>query len=97
MAGNAAVINTIALGILTLQQHPDQLAELIAHPELAPQVVNEICRYQTASALNCRRVASSLTDVVVGGQVSVFLASTSNFDKRIVLFVRVFGKLDIGD
>lgn len=67
VAGNAAVINSIALGILTLQQHPDQLAELIANPGLAPQVVDEIFRYQTTSALNCRRVA--LKDVVIGGQV----------------------------
>ncbi|KAG4034201.1 hypothetical protein MFRU_003g01740 [Monilinia fructicola] len=66
VAGNAAVINSIALGILTLQQHPDQLAELIANPGLAPQVVDEIFRYQTTSALNCRRVA--LKDVVIGGQ-----------------------------
>ncbi|QSZ30677.1 hypothetical protein DSL72_000235, partial [Monilinia vaccinii-corymbosi] len=66
VAGNAAVTNTIALGILTLQQHPDQRAELIAHPGLAPQVVDEICRYQTTSALNCRRVA--LKDVMVRGQ-----------------------------
>lgn len=66
VAGNAAVINTIALGILTLQQHPSQLSELIANPDLAPQVVNEICRYHTASALNCRRVA--LKDMKIGGQ-----------------------------
>ncbi|RAL67656.1 hypothetical protein DID88_008403 [Monilinia fructigena] len=66
VAGNAAVINTIALGILTLQQHPDQLAELIANPGLAPQVVDEIIRYQTTNALNCRRVA--LKNVVIGGQ-----------------------------
>ncbi|KAF7874887.1 hypothetical protein EAF04_002061 [Stromatinia cepivora] len=66
VAGNAAIINTIALGILTLQQHPAQLSELIANPDLAPQVVNEICRYYTASALNCRRVA--LKDMKVGGQ-----------------------------
>ncbi|KAI9646575.1 hypothetical protein NHQ30_004570 [Ciborinia camelliae] len=43
VAGNAAIINTIALGILTLQQHPTQLSELIATPHLAPQVVDEIC------------------------------------------------------
>ncbi|PQE12118.1 Cytochrome P450 55A2 protein [Rutstroemia sp. NJR-2017a BVV2] len=65
VAGNAAVINSIALGVLTLHQHPSQLEELKNDPSLAPQVVDEIFRYQTASALNCRRVA--VRDVEVGG------------------------------
>ncbi|KAM3080877.1 hypothetical protein ACMFMF_002794 [Clarireedia jacksonii] len=65
VAGNAAVVNTIALGVLTLHQHPSQLEELKNDPSLAPKVVDEIFRYQTTSALNCRRVA--VRDVEVGG------------------------------
>ena len=51
-AGNAALINSIGLGVLTLLQHPEQLKAFKQDPGLAPQVVNEISRYHTASALN---------------------------------------------
>lgn len=66
VAGNAALINSIALGVLTLQQHPAQLDELKKDPSLAPKAVNEILRYHTASALNSRRVAKE--DIKIGGQ-----------------------------
>lgn len=54
-AGNAAITNSIALGVITLLQHPDQLRRLIDYPSTAPQVVNELLRYNTASAFNTRR------------------------------------------
>ena len=66
-AGNAALINTIALGTMTLLQHPDQLEAFKREPEkLASRVVNEITRFHTASALNCRRVAKE--DMRIGDQ-----------------------------
>ncbi|KAJ9618995.1 hypothetical protein H2203_008811 [Taxawa tesnikishii (nom. ined.)] len=65
-AGNAALINSIGLGVLTLLQHPDQLEELKRDPNLAPAVVNEVLRFHTASALNSRRVAKE--DMTIGGQ-----------------------------
>ncbi|KAK8085411.1 cytochrome P450 monooxygenase 55A1 [Apiospora hydei] len=67
-AGNAALINSIALGVLTLLQHPDQLADFKKRPEeLAPQLVTEITRYHTASGLNSRRAVKE--DLVIGGQL----------------------------
>ncbi|KAK7991445.1 hypothetical protein PG996_013503 [Apiospora saccharicola] len=67
-AGNAALINSIALGLLTLLQHPDQLADLKKQPEkLAAQVVNEVTRYYTASGLNSRRAVKE--DLMIGGQL----------------------------
>jgi nitric oxide reductase len=65
-AGNAALINSIGLGTLTLLEHPDQLSEFRKSPQLAPKVVYEVCRYHTASALNCRRAVK--TDMKLGGQ-----------------------------
>ncbi|GAD92394.1 predicted protein [Paecilomyces variotii No. 5] len=67
VAGNATMVNMIALGIVTLFQHPDQLAELKANPSLAPAFVEELCRYHTASALAMKRTAK--VDVDIGGKL----------------------------
>lgn len=42
VAGNATMVNMIALGVVTLFQHPDQLAQLKADPSLAPEFVEEL-------------------------------------------------------
>lgn len=66
-AGNAALLNSIGLGTLTLLEHPDQLEAFKQKPdELASKVVNEITRYHTTSALNSRRAVKEDTDL--GGQ-----------------------------
>ncbi|KAH8899964.1 cytochrome P450 [Thozetella sp. PMI_491] len=67
VAGNATMVNMIVLGIVTLFQHPDQLAELKADSSLAPAFVEELCRYHTGSALALKRTAK--VDVVIGGQL----------------------------
>lgn len=67
VAGNATMINMIALGVATLFQHPDQLAEFKADPKKwSPAFVEELCRYHTASAMAIRRVAKE--DVEIGHQ-----------------------------
>jgi nitric oxide reductase len=66
-AGNAALISSISVGVLLLLDHPDQLAGCQRDPtSLAGNVVTEICRYHTASALNSRRAVRS--DLEIGGQ-----------------------------
>ncbi|KAH8655422.1 cytochrome P450 55A1 [Xylariales sp. PMI_506] len=66
-AGNAALTNSIGLGVVTLLRNPDQLAEFKKDLRgLAPAAVNEMLRYNTASALNCRRVATG--DLTLHGQ-----------------------------
>ncbi|KAG8410335.1 hypothetical protein J3459_017145 [Metarhizium acridum] len=67
VAGNATMVNMIALGVVTLFQHPAQLAELKADPSLAPAFVEELCRYHTASAMAIKRTA--ITDIEIGGKV----------------------------
>ena len=69
VAGNAALINSIALGVVTLLQHASQLEELKADPALASSAVKELLRYNTASALNSRRVTKE--DVTIGGKVNI--------------------------
>ncbi|KAL2829348.1 cytochrome P450 55A2 [Aspergillus pseudoustus] len=66
VAGNATMVNMINLGVVTLLQYPDQLADLKNDPSLAPSFVEELCRYYTASALATRRVAK--VDVVISGR-----------------------------
>ncbi|KAJ3078019.1 hypothetical protein HK102_004794 [Quaeritorhiza haematococci] len=66
VAGNATVAGTIAMGLVTLLEHPDQLAELKKDPSLSKNLVQELCRYHTGSALATRRVAKE--DVQIGGQ-----------------------------
>ena len=66
VAGNATTANMITLGIFTLLQHPDQLAELHKDPSLIKGAVEEILRYLTGSQFATRRVA--IENVDVGGQ-----------------------------
>ncbi|KAL2024872.1 hypothetical protein VTK56DRAFT_3571 [Thermocarpiscus australiensis] len=68
VAGNATMVNMITLGVVTLSQHPDQLAELKADPATwAAPFVEELCRYHTASAMAIKRTAKE--DVEIGGKV----------------------------
>ncbi|KAH7399892.1 cytochrome P450 55A2 [Cadophora sp. MPI-SDFR-AT-0126] len=68
VAGNATMVSMIALGVVTLLEHPDQLESLRRDPEKwAVPFVEELCRFHTASALATKRVAKE--DVVYGGKL----------------------------
>ncbi|MFC8917471.1 cytochrome P450 [Streptomyces sp. NPDC047821] len=45
VAGHETTANMISLGVFTLLQHPEQLAELKADPELMPVAVEELLRF----------------------------------------------------
>ncbi|EEU33536.1 uncharacterized protein NECHADRAFT_89386 [Fusarium vanettenii 77-13-4] len=66
VAGNLTMINMIALGVITLLDHPDQLDALIRDPSLSKPFVEELCRFHTASSFATRRVAK--VDVKIRGQ-----------------------------
>ncbi|KNG91242.1 cytochrome P450 55A3, partial [Aspergillus nomiae NRRL 13137] len=67
VAGNATVASMIALGVVTLLEHPEQLSRLMEDPSLSKLFVEELCRFHTASALATRRVAT--VDIELCGQI----------------------------
>jgi len=67
VAGNATMVSMIALGVVELLQHPDQLELFIEDPDKwTKPFVEELCRFHTASALATKRVAKE--DIVLGGK-----------------------------
>jgi cytochrome P450 len=66
VAGSETARNSIALGMVALIEHPDQLDALVRQPGLMPTAVEEILRWTTATLYN-RRTATRTT--VIGGQV----------------------------
>jgi cytochrome P450 len=69
VAGHDTTANMIALGILALLQHPDQLAILrqASNPAVTAGAVEELLRYLTIAHGGRPRVA--LADIEIGGQV----------------------------
>jgi cytochrome P450 len=66
-AGHETTANMIALGVLTLLQHPDQLNAIKADPTLTPAAVEELLRYLTVAQNGLGRAATE--DIEVGGQL----------------------------
>jgi cytochrome P450 len=65
MAGFETTACLIANGLLALLTHPDQLAILRAEPELMPDAVDEIVRWNGAALASVPRFAAG--DVTIGG------------------------------
>jgi cytochrome P450 len=66
-AGHETTANMIALGVVTLLQHPDQLHAIKADPTLTPAAVEELLRYLAVAQNGLGRAATE--DVEVGGQL----------------------------
>ncbi len=66
IAGNDTTRNTITGGVLALHQAPDQYQLLREYPEVIPNMVSEMIRWQTPLAY-MRRTA--LADTRIGGQL----------------------------
>lgn len=66
-AGHQTTQNMTALGVLTLIQHPAELAKLRANPDLIASAVEELLRHGSVLHMGARRVA--LEDIDVNGHL----------------------------
>jgi cytochrome P450 len=82
VAGHETTVNLIGNGVLALLRHPDQLAELRAHPELTRAAVEEFLRFEgPLNTATFRHTAQPVTiagvDIPAGEVVLVALASAN--------------------
>jgi pentalenic acid synthase len=66
VAGHETTSTMISLGVITLLEHPDQLAALRADPGVIPSAVEELLRYLSIADLAGARVATA--DIEIDGQ-----------------------------
>jgi cytochrome P450 len=66
IAGHETTVNLITNGMLTLLRHPQELARLRADPERAPQVIEELLRFEPPVQFRTRK---ALADIDVAGAV----------------------------
>ncbi|OUS96400.1 cytochrome P450 [Rhodococcus sp. NCIMB 12038] len=65
LAGHETTANMLALGAFALLEHPEQLAELRADPELMPDAVEELMRYLAVADIFYRYATE---DIELGGE-----------------------------
>ena len=86
-AGHETTTNMIGLGVVTLLQHPTQLAEIKADPGCTPAAVEELLRYLNITDVMLSRMA--VADVEVGdtvipsGDGILVLTGAANTDPRV--------------
>lgn len=86
-AGFETTSNLVSNGALALLQHPDQLAALIAEPQLLPTAIDEMLRHQSPAPMAMPRVAVSDFEVcgktiAKGDTVIVALAAANRDPSR---------------
>lgn len=86
VAGNETTRNLIALGMLALLEHPDQLRLLRARPELLPSAVEELLRY-TSPVANMSRCATRDVELrgrmIRKGEFVTMLYGSANRDEEV--------------
>ncbi|MFI6866219.1 cytochrome P450 [Nocardia sp. NPDC050406] len=65
LAGHETTANMLGLGTFALLEHPDQLAELRANPDLMPDAVEELMRYLSVADIFYRYATE---DIELGGE-----------------------------
>lgn len=87
MAGYETMANALAIAILWLLEHPDQLAELRSAPGLIEQAIEELLRLTSVGELASVRVATEDIDVhgttIRAGEGVIMLGGSGNRDARV--------------
>ena len=84
-AGNETTTRLIGWMGKLLAEHPDQRAELVADPDLVPNAVEEILRYEPPSPVQARSVTEDVEyygTTVPAGSVMLLLNASANRDER---------------
>jgi cytochrome P450 len=84
-AGNETTTRLIGWTGKVLADHPDQRAELVAHPEWVPNAIEEILRFESPSPVNARYVTQAVAlygRVVPPGSAMLLLNGSANRDER---------------
>ncbi|MEU4673373.1 cytochrome P450 [Amycolatopsis sp. NPDC023774] len=85
LAGHETTANMLALGTFALLEHPEQLAELGADPELLPGAVEELMRYLSVVDINFRYATEDLElggETIPAGSTVVVSTLAANRDPR---------------
>jgi cholest-4-en-3-one 26-monooxygenase len=86
VAGNETTRSTLAAAIWLLIEHPDQLAELRANPDLAGNAAEEVLRYWTPNVYQARTVTREIVlgDRVLGqgDRIAMWLCSANRDPRR---------------
>jgi cytochrome P450 len=84
-AGNETVARFTGWAGATLAQYPQQRAKLVARPDLIPNAVEEILRYEPPSMALARVTTRNVTwydEIVPAGSVVVLLTAATGRDQR---------------
>ncbi|NKY37291.1 cytochrome P450 [Nocardia speluncae] len=85
LAGHETTANMLALGTFALLEHPDQLAELRADPDLVPGAVEELLRYLAVADIFYRYATEDLElggETIPAGSTVVVSLLAANRDPR---------------
>jgi cytochrome P450 len=85
LAGHETTANMLALGTFALLEHPEQLAELRADPELMPNAVEELLRYLSIADIFYRYATEDLElggETIGRGSTVVVSLLAANHDPR---------------
>ena len=84
-AGNETTTRLIGWAGKVLADHPDQRRELVERPDLVPNAIEELLRYESPSPVQARYVTKDVEHhgrVVPAGSVLVLLNGSANRDER---------------
>jgi cytochrome P450 len=84
-AGNETTTRLIGWAGKVLAEHPDQRAEVAANPELIPNTIEELLRFEAPSPVQARYITKDVEhydQVVPAGNVMLLLTASANRDER---------------